>query len=75
MYVVIVQDDLLVVTSVIQCDTLAMVQEVLESLEPNMDSENLLLGNCSTITYGNSEAMFTYSFQKLIPAHSMVNDY
>jgi len=66
MYCVVVQNDYLVVEKVISCDTMAEVQAVLEALEPDMDSEYLVVGEASNLTYG----LKTYSFRKLENAES-----
>lgn len=61
MYCLIIQDDMLVVDKVISCDTMVEVQETLEEIQPCLDSEYLLSGEVSSVTFGN----FTYSFRKL----------
>ena len=67
MYCVIIQDDLLNIEQVIQCDTMKEVQDTLEKVQPFMDSEYLIIGEASTVTFGNK----TYSFRKLDHANSL----
>lgn len=61
MYVVIVQDLTLNVRRVIQCETMLEVQNVLETIEPDMDSQYLINGDASSVPFGS----FVYSFRKL----------
>jgi hypothetical protein len=68
MYAVIVQDDTLAIEQVIQCDNMKIVQETLETIQPFMDCEYLIVGEASSLTFGNK----TYSFLKLENANCLL---
>lgn len=76
MFVVVVQDDNLIVDKVIKCDTMVEVQSTLEALEPDMDSEYLIVGKISNVTFYNSDTNtnYTYSFLKLENANSLLTE-
>lgn len=76
MYVVVVQDENFVVEKVIECDTMRIVQDVLETLEPDMDSEYLICGESSVLTFFNSSSgsNHTYSFLKLDNANNLLTN-
>lgn len=68
MYAVIIQDEHLVVKNIYRCRNMVEVQEVLEELEPSMDSEYLVSGEASTLTFYNK----TYSVRKLESVENLV---
>ena len=70
MFVVVVQDDNLIVDKVIKCDTMVEVQSVLEEIQPLMDAEYLTVGEADSVSFGN----FTYSFRKLEVASEILTE-
>lgn len=70
MYCITVQNQYSVVTNCIQCNTMKEVQDVLDELEPDMDSEYLISGEASLLTFGD----YTYSFRKLETANQYIGD-
>ena len=74
MYVVVVQDELMVVKNVVQCDTLSKVAEVLDVLNPDMDSSSIISGQNSSLTYHSDGYSNTYSIMKLETSMDYIED-